>query len=109
MIFFGSVHSSGSNSESSSSENGDDDDGSPKKDDEIIIDKHEPTPPSMAQGALAQIGVPEHFPEVPVLPVLRNPVFPKFVKLVEVGAHFETSEWPLFKFMFENEVLDTKL
>lgn len=35
--------------------------------------------------ALTQIGVPENFPVVPVIPLYRNPVFPKFVKLVEVS------------------------
>jgi len=34
--------------------------------------------------ALAQIGVPENYPTVPIIPITRNPVFPKFVKLVEV-------------------------
>ena len=37
-----------------------------------------------AQGALAQVMVPDVFPEVPLLPVHRNPVFPRFVKMMEV-------------------------
>lgn len=37
-----------------------------------------------AQGVLAQVMVPDVFPEVPVLPVHRNPVFPRFVKMMEV-------------------------
>ena len=41
-------------------------------------------PESSAFGALAQIAVPENYPTVPVIPLYRNPVFPKFVKLVEV-------------------------
>ena len=37
-----------------------------------------------SQGALAQVMVPDVFPEVPLLPVHRNPVFPRFVKMMEV-------------------------
>ena len=37
-----------------------------------------------ALGALAQVVVPDVFPEVPLLPVHRNPVFPRFVKMMEV-------------------------
>ena len=37
-----------------------------------------------AAGALAQVIVPDVFPEVPLLPVHRNPVFPRFVKMMEV-------------------------
>jgi len=40
-------------------------------------------PPSN-MNALTQIGVPDFVPTVPVIPLYRNPVFPKFVKLVEV-------------------------
>jgi Lon-like ATP-dependent protease len=39
------------------------------------------------QLALAPISVPDIFPEVPVLPVSRNPIFPKFVKMLEVRVH----------------------
>lgn len=35
-------------------------------------------------GALAQVVVPDVFPEVPLLPVHRNPVFPRFIKMMEV-------------------------
>ena len=37
-----------------------------------------------AVGALAQVHVPDVFPEVPLLPIHRNPVFPRFVKMMEV-------------------------
>lgn len=47
-----------------------------------------PPPESSSFGALAQIAVPENYPTVPVLPLYRNPVFPKFVKLVEVNFLF---------------------
>ena len=36
------------------------------------------------QYALAPVAIPDVFPEVPVLPVSRNPIFPKFVKMLEV-------------------------
>ena len=39
------------------------------------------------QYALAPISVPDTFPEVPVLPISRNPIFPKFVKMLEVRGH----------------------
>ncbi|XP_063776157.1 lon protease homolog, mitochondrial [Pseudophryne corroboree] len=34
--------------------------------------------------ALTPLTVPEVFPNVPVIPVSRNPVFPRFVKIIEV-------------------------
>lgn len=34
--------------------------------------------------AVTTISVPEVFPEVPVLPISRNPIFPRFVKMLEV-------------------------
>ena len=39
------------------------------------------------QFALTPVSVPDIFPEVPVLPVSRNPIFPKFVKMLEVRVH----------------------
>jgi len=50
----------------------------------VVIDQAGSAPFGPGGGALAQIGVPDKFPTVPVLPVYRNPVFPKFVKLIEV-------------------------
>jgi Lon-like ATP-dependent protease len=35
--------------------------------------------------AIAPVSIPEVFPEVPVLPISRNPVFPRFVKMLEVS------------------------
>lgn len=35
-------------------------------------------------GALSTMNVPEIFPRVPVIAVSRNPVFPRFVKMIEV-------------------------
>ena len=37
--------------------------------------------------ALAPVSIPDVFPEVPVLPISRNPIFPKFVKMLEVRVH----------------------
>ena len=64
--------------------NGGRDDGGKKKDPEVIIDSSATDQQHISNTALAQIGVPDNFPEVPILPVLRNPIFPKFVKLIEV-------------------------
>lgn len=35
-------------------------------------------------GALTALTVPEYFPRVPVIAINRNPVFPRFIKMVEV-------------------------
>lgn len=34
--------------------------------------------------AIAPVNIPDVFPEVPVLPISRNPLFPRFVKMLEV-------------------------
>lgn len=36
-------------------------------------------------GALAAVTVPEEWPKVPVIAITRNPVFPRFIKIVEVS------------------------
>ena len=36
--------------------------------------------------AVAAVTVPEVFPEVPVIPISRNPIFPRFVKMLEVSG-----------------------
>lgn len=36
--------------------------------------------------AIAPVNIPDLFPEVPVLPIPRNPLFPRFVKMLEVRA-----------------------
>ena len=79
--------SSGSSAESSSSDdNQDDGNGDDKKDDpEVVIEDKTGMQADPAQGALASIMVPEVFPEVPLLPVHKSPVFPRFVKMMEVG------------------------
>jgi len=35
--------------------------------------------------ALTTTTVPEHFPNIPVIAISRNPVFPRFIKMIEVG------------------------
>ena len=60
------------------------------------VDRHEeeeeeeldlvPHPFSRRSGSLAEVTVPEDFPEVPVLALSRQPLFPKFVKILEVSS-----------------------
>ena len=40
--------------------------------------------PVVKQYALAPVSIPDRFPEVPVLPISRHPIFPRFVKMLEV-------------------------
>lgn len=40
--------------------------------------------PIVKQYAVAPVSIPDRYPEVPVLPISRNPIFPRFVKMVEV-------------------------
>lgn len=78
--------SSGQSSEGASGSGNDNGDGGDKKDDgaEVVIEDKAGVKVDPAQGALAQVMVPDVFPEVPVLPVHRNPVFPRFVKMMEI-------------------------
>ena len=78
------VCDSGHSSESSSGDDGEDDGGNKSDEPEVVIEDKTGTPPDPSQGALAQVVVPDVFPEVPLLPVHRNPVFPRFVKMLEV-------------------------
>jgi Lon-like ATP-dependent protease len=75
-----------SSSESNGNGNQDDNngDGPNKKDPEVIIEDKTGAHPDPTQGVLTQIAVPDVFPEVPLIPVHRNPVFPRFVKMLEV-------------------------
>ena len=43
--------------------------------------------PIVKQYALAPMSIPDRFPEVPVLPISRHPIFPRFVKMLEVCLH----------------------
>ncbi|KAK2559264.1 Lon protease-like protein [Acropora cervicornis] len=64
----------------------DDGDGRDKKDEgpDVVIEDQSGVKVDPSQGALAQVLVPDVFPEVPILPVHRNPVFPRFVKMMEI-------------------------
>lgn len=41
--------------------------------------------PGQGVGAVAALTVPESWPQVPVIAVSRNPVFPRFIKMVEIS------------------------
>lgn len=71
-----------STSGKSGSESGgrDDEDGAAPSD----MPPHPPMPDSFPMGALTPLAVPEVFPKVPVIAINRNPVFPRFVKMIEV-------------------------
>lgn len=77
---------SSQSSEGASGHGSDDGDGGDKKDDgaEVVIEDKTEAKVDPAVGALAQVHVPDVFPEVPLLPIHRNPVFPRFVKMMEV-------------------------
>lgn len=48
-------------------------------------DSSKQTPqPAPLMGALSTMNVPEIFPRVPVIAIGRNPIFPRFVKMLEV-------------------------
>lgn len=61
---------------SASNDGSDDDDGR-----EYHEEKTQSTHPSLP----ATVVVPEVWPHVPIIPINRNPVFPRFIKLVEVS------------------------
>jgi hypothetical protein len=44
-----------------------------------------PHPSSSRGGSLSDIAVPDDFPEVPLISLSRHPLFPKFVKLLEIS------------------------
>ena len=53
----------------------------------IFIDNkavYQPIVTASANGALSAMNVPDYFPNVPLIPVHKNPVFPKFIKMIEV-------------------------
>ncbi|XP_076800484.1 lon protease homolog, mitochondrial-like [Clavelina lepadiformis] len=55
--------------------------GDEEKPPEVI---YQPIMPGPAAGALSAMTIPDDFPNVPIIPVNRNPVFPKFIKMIEV-------------------------
>lgn len=59
--------------------------------DETSTDTEQPPPitqPTSILNALTPLVVPEIFPRVPVIAINRNPVFPRFVKMIEVSITF---------------------
>ena len=80
LSVFLSASSTGSSGDGN--DDGDGDDG----EDVIIEDKIGEMGVNPENGALAPVMVPEVFPRVPLLCVQRNPVFPRFVKMLEVRA-----------------------
>ena len=81
-----SMSSSGGGGEKSSGNGDGEEGGSAEEQAEAAADddvsQSEPMNPLM--GALSTMNVPEIFPKVPVIAVGRNPVFPRFVKMLEV-------------------------
>lgn len=47
--------------------------------------------PASVQHAIAPVSIPDNFPEVPVLAITRNPIFPRFVKMLEVSEYSAVS------------------
>ena len=78
--------SSHTNSSSDSS-----DDPSDKPDEPTIIynnegNQEDESYSNQSTTAIAPLTVPDFFPELPVIPVRRNPVFPRFIKMIEVNC-----------------------
>lgn len=77
----------------SSSSVGGEEDGEGKPSDETESDGDESlsllSPQVVKQYAIAPVSVPDKFPELPVLPISRNPIFPRFVKMLEVSVCME--------------------
>lgn len=42
--------------------------------------------PPARHHALATIRVPDHFPDVPLLPISRSPIFPRLARMLEAGV-----------------------
>ena len=74
--------SSGSESESGSESDSGEESEKGEEDGEHELDTFNP---QVHQHAIAPISVPDNFPEVPLLAVSRNPIFPRFVKMLEVS------------------------
>ncbi|XP_036356649.1 lon protease homolog, mitochondrial [Octopus sinensis] len=74
---------------SSSSSSGDDSsENAPKENSNVVPEGDEGSFSNLGPGgfgmALTTLSVPDVFPKVPIIPVSRNPVFPRFVKMIEV-------------------------
>lgn len=59
-------------------------------DEEEMMREHADVHFPISHSLPAAVVVPENWPEVPLIPISRNPLFPRFIKLLEVrffGAH----------------------
>jgi len=82
----GSVPSSASDGKSSSSFSSSNDGKNQNNDDEGGNDSADSTVPVVIQAGnpLMPVEVPENYPIVPLIPVSRHPLFPKFIKMLEI-------------------------
>lgn len=85
---FSSLSISGQIRPYSSSADGKDDDGSSSEPEPPAEEPATVTETMYPIGALTSMAVPEVFPNVPLIAINRNPVFPNFVKMIEVRLHY---------------------
>jgi len=85
---FAALYSSEASGNQGSDGDGKDDGAKPEqeveKEEEAEDPAHQP-PVNFPMSALTTMAVPDFFPNVPVLAISRNPVFPRFVKMIEVS------------------------
>lgn len=55
-----------------------------KKNESETSDYDSDKPPDKTESALSTLQVPEYWPQLPVIAINRNPVFPKFIKIIEI-------------------------
>ena len=75
-------------SKSNDDNNNDDHNHKVKKEAESVAPEYnEPKPPPPPSTTLlpATISIPDEWPQVPVIAVTRNPVFPRFIKIIELS------------------------
>ncbi len=56
--------------------------------------------------AIAPVTIPNNFPEVPILAIARNPIFPRFVKILEVSP---VKVLPCIYNLFTDQISDKEL
>lgn len=93
--------SSGKESDGEGENEGEDSEGEgdKKSSSEELEDSELEMLPGPRHHALAPVTVPETFPEVPLLPISRNPLFPRFVKMLEVkvcSCYVKCRKWCVF-------------
>lgn len=103
--------SSDSSSSGGSDSDGKDDAAKPEdeveKQDQPDAAYHNQSPVNFPMSALTTMSVPEFFPNVPVIAISRNPVFPRFVKMIEVKSRlkFVINCKPFKNFHFKHLVI----